>query len=194
MIRSDSFIESRMRTLEQRLRRRGLSVTHQRLAVYRALLETTVHPDAERLFAQVRRRVPTISLGTVYKALDTLKDLGAITEVDAPRSATRYEALLEPHHHLICEQCGAIIDLHEPRYSRLRLPGHTAPGFQVESCTVQFRGRCKRCAARRTKGGKDARLSPKVAGLKPPGRRPARTRSAGATGIQGGSRNGQADR
>jgi Fur family peroxide stress response transcriptional regulator len=145
LIRSASFIESRVRALETLMREEGMSVTHQRLAVYRSLLEDESHPDAEHLLERVRRRVPTISLGTVYKALDTLKDLGAITEVDAPRSATRYEAVLEPHHHLICEGCGVIVDLHEPRYSRLRLPGSAARGFQVASCSVQFRGLCGRC-------------------------------------------------
>src|SRR5712691_437534 len=117
------------------LRRRGMSVTHQRLAVYRSLLEDESHPDADRLYERVRRRVPTISLGTVYKALDTLKVLGAITEVDAPRSATRYEAVVEPHHHLICDQCEEIIDLHEPGYSKLRPRGRSSAGFEVTSCT-----------------------------------------------------------
>ena len=150
MIRSPQLIDARVRAIGELLRRKGMSVTHQRLAVYRSLLQDDSHPDADRLYERVREQVPTISLGTVYKALDTLKELGAIAEVDSPRSATRYEALLEPHHHLMCETCGEILDLHEPAYSRLRPPSRAASGFRVTSCTVQFRGKCRRCA-RKTK-------------------------------------------
>ena len=151
MIRSPHLIDTRVHDLSDRLRERGLSVTHQRIAVYRSLLEDDTHPDADRLYERVRVLVPTISLGTVYKALDTLKDLGAIMEVDAPRSATRYEAVLEPHHHLVCDPCGAIIDLHAPAYSKLRPPARAAGGFRVTGCTVQFRGTCPKCASRQTK-------------------------------------------
>lgn len=150
MIRPRALVDERVRGLEAHLRREGLSVTHQRLAVYRCLLEDDSHPDAERVFERVRRRVPTISLGTVYKALDMLKDLGVVSEVDAPRSATRYEAVIEPHHHLICESCGRILDLHAPEYSALR-PAAPLEGFEVKACTVQFHGICRSCAGRARK-------------------------------------------
>jgi len=148
LIRSRALVDEKVRDLESLLRDEGLSVTHQRLAVYRCLLEDDSHPDAERVFERVRRRVPTISLGTVYKTLDILKDLGAVAEVDAPRSATRYEAVVEPHHHLICGSCGKILDLHAPEYSTLR-PSAAPEGFEVRSCSVQFDGTCRACAARK---------------------------------------------
>jgi Fur family peroxide stress response transcriptional regulator len=150
LIRPRSLVDEKVRELESHLRREGLSVTHQRVAVYRCLLEDDSHPDAERVFERVRRRVPTISLGTVYKALDILKDLGAVAEVDAPRSATRYEAVIEPHHHLICESCGKILDLHAPEYSALR-PAAPVEGFEVKMCSVQFHGVCRACAGRAKK-------------------------------------------
>jgi Fur family peroxide stress response transcriptional regulator len=150
LIRPRPIIDDKVREMEGLLRSRGLSVTHQRLAVYRCLLEDDSHPDAERVFERVRRRVPTISLGTVYKAIDTLKELGAVVEVDAPRSATRYEAVIDPHHHLVCEQCGRILDLHAPEYAAMR-PVGPLQGFEVLSCSVQFRGLCRACAARKKK-------------------------------------------
>lgn len=150
MIRPRALVDEKVRELEDHLRCAGLSVTHQRLAVYRCLLEDDTHPDAERVFERVRRRLPSISLGTVYKALDILKDLGAVAEVDAPRSATRYEAVIEPHHHLICESCGKILDLHAPQYSSLR-PVTPLDGFEVKTCSVQFHGVCRACAGRAKK-------------------------------------------
>jgi Fe2+ or Zn2+ uptake regulation protein len=144
--RTPRLIESKVQALAALLREKGMSVTHQRLTVYRALLEDVTHPDADQLLNRVRRQLPSISLGTVYKALDTLKELGAVLEVDSPKSATRYEALVEPHHHLICDVCEQILDLHEPAYTNLRPPARAAAGFVVASCTVQFRGRCRRCS------------------------------------------------
>lgn len=150
LIRSRALIDEKVRDLEGLLRRQGLSVTHQRLAVYRCVLEDDSHPDAERVFDRVRRRVPTISLGTVYKALDTLEELGVVAQVDASRSATRYEAVIDPHHHLVCESCGRILDLHAPEYSVLR-PASPVEGFEVLSCSVQFRGVCRVCSGHRKK-------------------------------------------
>lgn len=147
MIRTPQPIDERVQAFRELLRSRGLAVTHQRLEVYRCLLEDESHPEADRLFARVRRGIPTISLGTVYKTLDTLKQLGAITEVHATKNATRYEAILEPHHHLVCERCGSIFDLYERKYSRLRPTARAAAGFEVRSCSVQFRGLCRECAA-----------------------------------------------
>lgn len=157
MIRSPQTVAQHLGAIEDVMRRRGLSVTHQRLVIYRCLLEDDGHPDAERLFERVREIVPTISLGTVYKTLDTLRDLGAIVEVGSPRSATRYEAILEPHHHLICEQCGRIVDLYERKYTKLRPSPGAAAGFRVSSCTVQFRGRCRDCVAVRPRGRRTRR-------------------------------------
>ena len=147
MIPTPQQIDERLQSFRELLRSRGLAVTHQRLGVYRSLLQDDSHPEADRLFARVRREMPTISLGTVYKTLDMLKELGAITEVHATKNATRYEAILEPHHHLVCERCGSIIDLYERKYTRLRPTARAAAGFEVRSCSVQFRGLCRECAA-----------------------------------------------
>ncbi len=147
MNRSPEAIEKQLLALAASLRRGGLSVTHQRLAVYRALLEDDSHPDAEQLYERVRGALPGLSLGTVYKAIDVLLELGVIREVDAPRSATRYEAALEPHHHLICDRCHRIEDLFDPGLSNVRPAPGSGNGFEAESCAAQFHGACAKCAA-----------------------------------------------
>jgi Fur family peroxide stress response transcriptional regulator len=163
-------VEERLRDLSSQLRRQGMSVTHQRLAVYRALLEDASHPDAEKIHQRIRKDLPSISLATVYKAIDALMVAGKIAEVDAPRSATRYEAVLEPHHHLICDVCGHIEDLHVPEFSRLRPAARDLGKFEISACSVQFHGRCAGCA-----GPKPAR-----------GGRAHRTRRPKAGANQGG--------
>lgn len=136
-------------------RARGLSVTHQRLAVYEALLASRSHPDAEQIYEAVRSACPTISRGTVYRCLDLLRSLGLVSEVGRARGGVRYEAALEPHHHLICLGCRRIIDLHDESLDRLVLgPGRRqaaarrggrTSGFEVTGCQVQFVGYCRAC-------------------------------------------------
>lgn len=132
-------------------RARGLSVTHQRLAVYETVLASRSHPDAEEILGIVRARIPTISRGTVYRTLETLCDLGLVSDVGRLRGSARFEASLEPHHHLVCLGCRRILDLHDPSLDRIPMPpgrGRTrrvANGFEVTGYQIQFVGYCRGC-------------------------------------------------
>ena len=75
-------------------RAHGLSVTHQRLAIFEALAASREHPSAEQIHRTVQRRLPTLSLATVYKNLEALKSIGAIADVNPLHEEARYEAAL----------------------------------------------------------------------------------------------------
>src|SRR5262245_34893128 len=135
-------------------RARGLSVTHQRLAVYETVLASRSHPDAEEILETVRARIPTISRGTVYRTLETLCDLGLVSDVGRVKGSARFEASLEPHHHLVCLGCRRILDLHDPSLDRLPVPPRqgrasrsrrVANGFEVTGYQIQFVGYCRDC-------------------------------------------------
>src|SRR5205085_7739482 len=89
----------------QYCRSHGLSVTVQRLAIFEALAGSREHPSAEQIHRAVQRRIPTLSLGTVYKNLEALKAIGAVADVNPLHEEGRYEAALpgvaRPHHHLV---------------------------------------------------------------------------------------------
>ena len=129
-----------------RCREKGLSVTSQRLAVYRTVLESGDHPSPDLIRERLRQAMPSLSLATVYKTLDTLVDLGAVREVYGAGAEKRFDANLERHHHLLCERCGRIEDLYEPRFDRLKAPG-ALRGFRPRSVRVQVEGLCGACAA-----------------------------------------------
>lgn len=127
-------------------REHGLSVTHQRLAIYTALTQTEEHPSAERTFALVRERYPTISLATVYKTLETLEAIGLIKKVNALHDVARYDATLGPHHHLVCTACHGVFDYHDPALDALPVPEVALDGrFAVEGYQVQINGVCDAC-------------------------------------------------
>lgn len=144
------------RTLEEFAsfcRAHGLSVTHQRLAIFEALAASREHPSAEQLHRAVQRRIPSLSLATVYKNLEALKAIGAVADVNPLHEEARYEAALpgtgagRPHHHLVCVSCKKVRDLHDEDLDGLRV--RDAQGFAVRAIRVQAEGLCPSCQARR---------------------------------------------
>ena len=98
----------------------------------------------------MRRRIPTLSLATVYKNLEALRAIGAVADVNPLHEQGRYEAALpgtgagRPHHHLVCVQCKDVRDLHDPGLEGLQVSD--LQGFEVRALKVQVEGICPRCA------------------------------------------------
>ncbi len=129
-----------------RCRAAGLSVTHQRLAIFEAVMANCDrHPSAEMIYQDVRERYPTISFNTIYKNLETFEELGIVVKVNPLSNEARYDVDVRPHHHLICRQCKTIIDVHDKKLDTLPPPEEADDGFQVENWTVQFTGLCADC-------------------------------------------------
>jgi len=131
--------------LTERLRRRGLRVTPQRQRIFQILSDSTTHPTAEAVYAEVRRDMPTISLKTVYETLKELAELGEIQSFDLGLGARRFDPNLEPHHHLICDNCGRVSDV-AADFSQVEIPSEQCQGFTVRTIEVSFRGICEQCA------------------------------------------------
>jgi Fur family transcriptional regulator, peroxide stress response regulator len=136
-------------------RAHGLSVTQQRLAIFEVLASSRDHPSAEQLHKAVQRRIPTLSLATVYKNLEALKAIGAVVDVNPLHEQARYESALpgtgagHPHHHLVCTSCKKVRDLHDSELDRLRV--RDAQGFEVRAVRVQAEGLCPDCQGRRAR-------------------------------------------
>ena len=132
-------------------RAHGLSVTRQRLAIFEALAGSRAHPSAEQLHALVQRQHPSLSLATIYKNLEALRAIGAVSDVNALHAQGRYEAALPgtgaglPHHHLVCTRCHAVSDLPLSVLPRPTLRPEDAKGFAVHEVRVQVEGLCPDC-------------------------------------------------
>jgi Fe2+ or Zn2+ uptake regulation protein len=135
--------------LTEQFRARGLKVTPQRQSIFRALSTSTVHPTAESVYAAVSAEMPTISLRTVYQTLNDLAAMGELSMLDVGAGPTRFDPNLEPHHHLVCDDCGSITDLHAEFPGVAAPTGGEAEGFEVTATEIVFRGRCARCAGSR---------------------------------------------
>jgi Fur family peroxide stress response transcriptional regulator len=91
-------------------REKGHKVTSQRLAICKFILSRKDHPTAEQIYQKLRGEYPTISLGTIYKTLHLLKELGLIQELGFNEGSVRYDPDMELHINMVCSKCGKISD------------------------------------------------------------------------------------
>ena len=133
--------------LSASFRERGLRITPQRVAVFEALHECTGHPTAETIYKTVVVDQPSISLKTVYQTLNDLTDMGEIRRLELGSSPTRFDPNIDDHHHLLCDDCGVMIDTYLD-VSGLEL--ESIDGFEPTNAHVFVSGRCASCAAAAT--------------------------------------------
>ena len=137
---------------------RGLAFTFQRQVIYEAIVDSREHPTPELIYEQVKQRIPSISLGTIYKNVRTFLDSGVLKEVTLHHGSLRLESNMTPHHHLVCSSCKAIFDIAESAVKPVRLPTSKLPeGFTVKQCRVEFVGVCKSCRTARPRKSKAAK-------------------------------------
>jgi Fur family peroxide stress response transcriptional regulator len=141
-------IEQRMTRFIEVCRESGAKLTHQRIEIFREVAQTSDHPDAEKVFQSVRKRMPTVSLDTVYRTLWWLKDLGFITTLGPPRERTRFDANLNRHHHFVCVQCGLTRDFYSDKFDKLQVPESIQSTGYAEMMQVEVKGVCRKCDAK----------------------------------------------
>jgi Fe2+ or Zn2+ uptake regulation protein len=130
-------------------RDRGLRSTVQKRAILETVLDLESHPTADQVYDLVTRNSPDISRTTVYRALEGFARLGIITKACHPGSATRYDANIGLHHHLICLHCDAVVDISDAALDALTIPDTSGFGFEVRDFRVHLRGICRQCRKQR---------------------------------------------
>ncbi len=135
------------------LRARGLRLTGPRRVVLEVLRGSDAHPTAESVHRLVRRRLPRVSLGTVYRNLRLLVAEGLAAEIPGPHA--RFDANMDAHHHFTCVHCGRIVDvdgpLAEPHAEALRVRIAARTGLAITHHRIEFFGRCPQCRSPRAR-------------------------------------------
>jgi Fur family ferric uptake transcriptional regulator len=119
--------------------------TQQRQIILEELRKLKTHPTAAALYAIVRSRLPKISLGTVYRNLEMLHQLGIIQKLDFGGSEARYDGTVDEHHHIRCVSCGRIDDISG---SPLALSGcdvNNLGGYKILGHRFEYLGLCPEC-------------------------------------------------
>jgi Fur family transcriptional regulator, peroxide stress response regulator len=123
----------------------GLAVTHQRHVIYEILKSMHGHPSPEEVYARVKRRIPTISLATVYKNLHLFIESGIFREVSLHHGSLRVETNYKPHYHLVCTACKSISDIDADELELATRHGSLPGNFMVQRYAVDVLGLCSAC-------------------------------------------------
>jgi Fe2+ or Zn2+ uptake regulation protein len=119
--------------------------TRQRSHIIKALQETNSHPTAAWIFERVKEKCPSISLGTVYRNLNTLKNTGVIREIKFGKNTARYDGNVAPHHHIVCVACGKLEDVVCAVNQDLIRGVETAKAYKISGYQMEFTGICPDC-------------------------------------------------
>jgi Fe2+ or Zn2+ uptake regulation protein len=123
----------------------GIRPSVQRAAVMEYLMTHRTHPTVERIYADLVRQYPSLSLTTVYNTLSVLAEKGAALALDLDSDCTHYDGDTSPHAHFICTCCGAIFDL-EPDDDLRAMYAATPPrGVSFTSVQLTYKGLCEKC-------------------------------------------------
>ncbi len=124
-----------------------LSNTNQRRVIIEELRKLDSHPTADELYEIVRRKLPRISLGTVYRNLEALAEFGEIWKLEFAGKQKRFDGNTEKHSHLRCTVCGNVEDIDIPGSERLDAELNKLLGGRIRTGRIEFYGYCKECAS-----------------------------------------------
>jgi Fur family ferric uptake transcriptional regulator len=120
-------------------------LTKQRQVILDEVRKSHAHPTADEVYENVRKRIPRISLGTVYRNLDRLAEMGEIRRVQLSGGQKRYDGELTGHHHARCVSCGCLADVSAEAVPAIDPEACRVDGFSITGFHVELLGLCSRC-------------------------------------------------
>ncbi len=123
----------------------NLSVTPQRLAIFKQIVDDHTHPSPEAVYKKVKEEFPTISFATVYKTLETFEKIGVVSVVTPIHNTVRYDSVTEPHHHVVCVKCKKVIDVFDETLNQLTVPQEILKSNKLVNYSVHFNVICSDC-------------------------------------------------
>ncbi len=125
----------------------ALKYSRQRECIKNYLMTTKEHPTADEVYMKVKQEFPNISLGTVYRNLNLLTDIGDAVKISTPNGGDRFDGRLEPHNHFLCTKCGRLLDLDLDMHSIDEVNRLAAENFDgiITSSSTLFYGECSDC-------------------------------------------------
>jgi len=130
------------------LREKGFKVTPQRLAIYNVLSNTTEHPSAEMIFSKLQEFYPTMSLATVYKTIEILKEIELVQILNVGEESFRYDANTDTHPHVRCLVCNRVDDIYGVDESAYVKEISEKTAYRLSGQQFYFYGVCPECQSK----------------------------------------------
>jgi len=125
----------------------AMRTTNQRQVIYDYVKDTSLsHPTAEHIFRAVKKKLPRISFGTVYRNLLVLAAQGLIISLYYTKDHTRYDAIVDNHYHFVCEKCGKVENISMEEMLEMNKQIARRHGVNVRLHRIYFYGQCRDCA------------------------------------------------
>ena len=140
--------------IENILRSRGFKITPQRRTILSAIMLSREHLTPAAIHERVCREHPGIGLVTIYRTLEILNRLGLICEVHAGGNCRSYlmKRPSEHHHHLICSDCGTVVDFTDCDLDGIQQRLSQETGFRIKGHLLEFLGQCRKCCEAKVSG------------------------------------------
>lgn len=140
------FVSMKLKLMEERCRKNGLSLTVQRRAILENLSSRKDHPTADQIYAAIQDKIAGVSRTTVYRVLETFVQLQLAQKISNPEAKARFDADTSRHHHASCLECEKVIDIDSSVLPDIDLSRVDLKGFEVFDCSVVAVGLCKDCS------------------------------------------------
>lgn len=129
------------------LKESGVRITPQRHAILEYLISSKSHPTADEIYKSLANDFPNMSVATVYNNLRVFLSVKLIKELTYGDVSSRFDFVTHDHYHIICEECGTIVDFHYPGLEEVEHLASHVTGFKVNSHRLEVYGVCPTCAA-----------------------------------------------
>jgi len=131
--------------IQEQPKEKALRTTRQRMVILEELRRRNNHPSADELYSRVRRRLPRISLGTVYRNLEVLSQLGEIQKLELSGSLKRYDGVCSKHYHIRCVQCNRVADAPIAPLNQIEDELYGTTVYEIIGHNLEFTGLCPDC-------------------------------------------------
>lgn len=144
-MRCMTMVQKKIRRALDTLKKEGIRITPQRHAVLEFLLSSKTHPTADDIYKALEPKFPNMSVATVYNNLRVLRQTGLVRELTYGDNSSRFDCNMTDHYHIMCEDCGKIVDFHYPPLDEVESLAEKVTGFEVSHHRMELYGKCDDC-------------------------------------------------
>ncbi|WP_456272026.1 peroxide-responsive transcriptional repressor PerR [Bacillus sp. AK031] len=128
------------------LKETGVRITPQRHAILEFLIHSMAHPTADDIYKALEGKFPNMSVATVYNNLRVFREVGLVKELTYGDASSRFDYVTSDHYHVICDECGKIVDFHYPGLDEVEQLASHVTGFKVRTHRMEIYGTCDNCS------------------------------------------------